>query len=106
MLTLSKDGKILFKLSVDLLLEVISKDLTIVNVEWLPGSQTSIAVATRDFVKVYDLSEDNMSPTHNFMIFNGYISDFTFGREQIDPNSSSTAKTTIYIASKSGSVYY
>lgn len=71
----------LSKLSVDLLLEVISKDLTIKNIRWVPGSQTMLAVATRDFVKIYDLAEDNISPTHNFMIFNGFISDFTFGKQ-------------------------
>lgn len=79
-LTISKQGKVLQKLSVDLLLEVLSNDLTLLNVKWLPGSQTSIAVATREFVKIFNLSEDNMSPTHNIMIMNGYISDFTFGK--------------------------
>lgn len=42
-----------------------------------------IAVATKDFVKIYDLSEDNISPTHNFMIFNGFITDFTFAKTEI-----------------------
>jgi len=77
-LVLTKQGKINYKVSVDLLLEAISKDLTIVNVNWLPGSQSTLAIATRDFIKIYDLSEDTISPTHNIMIFNGFISDFTF----------------------------
>jgi hypothetical protein len=46
------------------MLEAINRDLTIVNIRWLPGSPTSIAVGTRDFVKIYDLGEDPMSPTH------------------------------------------
>jgi E3 ubiquitin-protein ligase UBR4 len=77
-LVLTKQGKINYKVSVDLLLEAISKDLTIVNVNWLPGSQSTLAIGTRDFIKIYDLSEDTISPTHNIMIFNGFISDFTF----------------------------
>ena len=39
-----------------------------------------LAVATKEFVKIYDLGKDNISPTHNFMIFDGFISDFTFGK--------------------------
>lgn len=46
-LTLSKKGKVISKLGVDLMLEAFGKDLTITNVEWLPDSQTMIAIATR-----------------------------------------------------------
>jgi hypothetical protein len=60
------------------MLEAISRDLTIVNIRWLPNSPTSIAVGTRDFIKIYDLGEDLMSPTHNIQIFNGLIADFAF----------------------------
>jgi hypothetical protein len=45
-----------------------------------------LAVATREFVKIYDLAEDSISPTHNLMIFNGFISDFCFAGHTIDPN--------------------
>lgn len=61
--------------------EIINSDLTILDVKWLPGSATMIAVATRDFVKVYDLATDSMSPTYNLMVFSGFISSFTFGKE-------------------------
>lgn len=87
------------------MLDAISADLSIVNIRWLPGSLTSIAVGTRDFIKIYDLGEDLMSPTHNIMIFNGLISDFAFSQNPItiEPNK---AQTTIYGASKAGAVYY
>ena len=40
-----------------------------------------IAVATNQFVKFYDLSEDIFSPTHNLLIFgDDLITDFTFGK--------------------------
>lgn len=62
------------------MLESIDQDLTIVNVRWLPKSPTSIAIATKDFIKIYDLGSDLMSPTHNIMIFNGFITDFDFSK--------------------------
>lgn len=88
----------------DLLLEALSKDLTVVNVQWVPGSQTLLAVGTRDFVKIYDMAEDNICPTHNFMIFSGFISDFSFGSYQIQ--NGNQAKSAIYVSSKGGSVYF
>jgi hypothetical protein len=36
--TLSKKGKVLSKISVDLMLDAFGKDLTITNIEWLPES--------------------------------------------------------------------
>ncbi len=105
-LTLNKQGKVTSKLSIDLMLEMINKDLTIVDLQWVPGSQTMIAVATRDFVKIYDLAEDNISPTHNFMIFNGFISSFTFGKHSILNSTGSQVKTTIYVASAGNSQVY
>ena len=69
------------------MLEVLNKDLTIVNVQWVPGSQTLLAVGTKEFVKVYDLADDTICPTHNFMIFSGYIIDFSFGSYQIQNSS-------------------
>ena len=62
------------------MLETFGRDLTIVNIRWLPGSQTSLAVGTRDFIKIYDLGLDVLSPTHNIMIFNGFVTDFAFSQ--------------------------
>eukprot|EP00959_Pyramimonas_sp_CCMP1952_P023994 502908-Pyramimonas_sp.AAC.1 len=39
-----------------------SNDEYILQVDWLPGSQTHLAVTTPSFVKVYDLSADAISP--------------------------------------------
>ncbi len=47
-----------------------------------------------------------MSPTHNVMIMNGFISDFTFGKTSSVDSSGNRARTTIYVASKSGEIYY
>ena len=46
--------------------------------EWLPGSQTKIAVITADFVKIYDLSQDAISPQYYFLLPSGKIRDATF----------------------------
>ncbi|ELU10961.1 hypothetical protein CAPTEDRAFT_154354 [Capitella teleta] len=50
----------------------------IIKAVWLPGSQTKIAVITADFVKVYDLSKDAISPQFYFLLPSGKIRDATF----------------------------
>ena len=44
---------------------------------WLPGSQTEVAVVTADFVKVYNLSVDAISPQYYFLLPTGKIRDAT-----------------------------
>ena len=50
------------------MLEAFGKDLTVLDVQWLPSSQTVLAVAMSQFVRIYDLAEDNISPTHNLTL--------------------------------------
>jgi E3 ubiquitin-protein ligase UBR4 len=47
---------------------------------WLPGSQTELAIVTADFVKIYDLSLDALSPQFYFLLPTGKIRDVTFVR--------------------------
>ncbi|XP_064650064.1 E3 ubiquitin-protein ligase UBR4-like isoform X3 [Lineus longissimus] len=50
----------------------------IIKALWLPGSQTELAVVTADFVKIYDLSHDAISPQYNFLLPSGKVRDCTF----------------------------
>ncbi len=100
---LQRNGKLAYKVSIDMMLETFGRDLTIVNMRWLPGSHTSLAIATRDFIKIFDMGEDLMSPTHNVMIFNGFITDFAFSQPVKNEN---LAETTLYATSKSGQVFF
>ncbi|KAM9298998.1 E3 ubiquitin-protein ligase UBR4 [Gastrophryne carolinensis] len=50
----------------------------IIKAVWLPGSQTELAIVTADFVKVYDLSSDALSPTFYFLLPSSKIRDVTF----------------------------
>lgn len=45
---------------------------------WLPGSQTCLALVTADFVKIYDLAKDGLSPQYYFLVPSGKIRDCTF----------------------------
>lgn len=45
---------------------------------WLPGSQTKLALVTVDFVKIYELAEDTISPQYYFVLPSGKIRDCTF----------------------------
>lgn len=45
---------------------------------WLPGSQTELAIVTADFVKIYDLGVDAISPQYYFLLPSGKIRDATF----------------------------
>jgi E3 ubiquitin-protein ligase UBR4 len=50
----------------------------IIKAVWLPGSQTQLALITADFVKVYDLAKDALSPQFFFLVPSGKIRDATF----------------------------
>lgn len=50
----------------------------IIKAVWLPGSQTKLALVTADFVKIYDLSKDALSPQYYFLVPSGKIRDCTF----------------------------
>ena len=40
----------------------------IVKAVWMAGSQTEIAVVTADFVRIYDLGKDVLSPQYYFLV--------------------------------------
>lgn len=50
----------------------------IIKAIWLPGSQTKLALVTADFVKIYDLAVDSLSPQYYFLVPSGKIRDCTF----------------------------
>ncbi|XP_043276539.1 protein purity of essence isoform X5 [Venturia canescens] len=50
----------------------------IIKAMWLPGSQTQLALVTADFVKIYDLAKDALSPQYYFLVAQGKIRDCTF----------------------------
>ncbi|XP_052722001.1 E3 ubiquitin-protein ligase UBR4-like isoform X2 [Crassostrea angulata] len=45
---------------------------------WLPGTQTELAIVTADFVKIYNLGMDALSPQYYFLLPSGKIRDATF----------------------------
>ncbi|XP_032676900.1 protein purity of essence isoform X4 [Odontomachus brunneus] len=50
----------------------------IIKALWLPGAQTQLALVTADFVKIYDLGRDALSPQYYFLVPTGKIRDCTF----------------------------
>ena len=56
----------------------------------LPGSRTELALLTADFVKVYDLSLDRISPVYFFQLPMGKMRDVTFVHDEVTPSSSSS----------------
>lgn len=44
------------------MLNQLGHDLYISDLCWVPTSQTHVAVMTKSFIKIYDLSEDTLSP--------------------------------------------
>ena len=49
----------------------------IVKTVWMPGSQTELCLVTADFVKIYDLSKDVLSPQFYFVVPSGKVRDCT-----------------------------
>lgn len=72
-LTLNNRGEVIDRLAVELALQ----GAYIRCVDWVPGSQVQLMVVTNRFVKIYDLSLDNISPIHYFTLPDDTIADAT-----------------------------
>ncbi|KAL4322754.1 hypothetical protein S245_049914 [Arachis hypogaea] len=70
-LTLNHRGEVIDRLAIELALQ----GAYIRRVDWVPGSQVQLMVVTNRFVKIYDLSLDNISPMHYFTLSNDTIVD-------------------------------
>ena len=72
-LTLSPRGEVTDRLAIELALQ----GAYIRRIDWVPGSQVQLMVVTNRFVKIYDLSQDNISPMHYFTLSDDMIVDAT-----------------------------
>ncbi|KAK8606644.1 hypothetical protein V6N13_052411 [Hibiscus sabdariffa] len=72
-LTLNPRGEVTDRLAIELALQ----GAYIRRIEWVPGSQVQLMVVTNKFVKIYDLSQDNISPMHYFTLPDDTIVDAT-----------------------------
>ncbi|XP_039287887.1 protein purity of essence [Nilaparvata lugens] len=70
----------------------------IIRAIWLPGAQTQLALITADFVKIYDLAIDVLSPQYYFLVPTGKIRDVTFICTQ-------DGKSTMLLMSSTGYIY-
>lgn len=68
-------GKTISKLQVNLMLQAMGDEFTISKILWIPHSQVQLAVAAHLFVKVYDLSADNISPLYTLTSMDDHIKD-------------------------------
>ncbi|KAK2986274.1 hypothetical protein RJ640_021843 [Escallonia rubra] len=72
-LTVSHRGEVTDRLAIELALQ----GAYIRRIDWVPGSQVQLMVVTNRFVKMYDLSQDNISPMHYFTLPDDTIVDAT-----------------------------
>uniref|UniRef100_A0A0D9XBJ0 Auxin transport protein BIG n=1 Tax=Leersia perrieri TaxID=77586 RepID=A0A0D9XBJ0_9ORYZ len=93
-LTLNNRGEVTDRLAIELALQ----GAYIRRVEWVPGSQVQLMVVTNKFVKIYDLSQDNISPLHYFTVADDIIVDAT-----LVP--SSMGKLVLLVLSEGGLLY-
>ncbi|KAK4765976.1 hypothetical protein SAY87_007618 [Trapa incisa] len=70
-LTLNSRGEVTDRLAIELALQ----GAYIRCVDWVPGSQVQLLVVTNKFVKIYDLSQDNISPLRYFTLADEMIVD-------------------------------
>lgn len=76
---------------------------------WLPGSKTELALVTSDFIKIYDLSIDKISPLYYYLLPMGKIKDVTFVYNTVyseDSNGYPKQLKYIVIMSSCGYLYY
>ncbi|ONM53838.1 Auxin transport protein BIG [Zea mays] len=93
-LTLNSRGEVTDRLAIELALQ----GPYIRRLEWVQGSQVQLMVVTNLFVKIYDLSQDNISPMHYFTVADDVIVDAT-----LVP--SSMGKLVLLVLSESGVLY-
>ncbi|KYQ89094.1 hypothetical protein DLAC_10325 [Tieghemostelium lacteum] len=74
-LTINQKDEIVDQLPIDLSLEFLGETNYLIKVEWVIGSQVELVVITNEFIKVYDLSKDNISPSHFFSLLEDSIRD-------------------------------
>ncbi|KAJ4833094.1 hypothetical protein Tsubulata_001074 [Turnera subulata] len=72
-LTLNPRGEVTDRLAIELALQ----GAHIRRVDWVPASQVKLMVVTNRFIKIYDLSQDNISPLHYFTLQDDMIVDAT-----------------------------
>lgn len=72
-LTVNHRGEVIDRLAIELALQ----GAYIRRVEWVPGSQVQLMVVTNKFVKIYDLSQDSISPVHYITLPDDTIVDAT-----------------------------
>uniref|UniRef100_A0A7N1A599 Auxin transport protein BIG n=1 Tax=Kalanchoe fedtschenkoi TaxID=63787 RepID=A0A7N1A599_KALFE len=70
-LTVSSRGEVTDRLPIELALQ----GAYVRHVEWVPGSQVQLIVVANSFVKIFDLSQDNISPLHYFTLPDDMIAD-------------------------------
>jgi len=93
-LTLNSRGEVTDRLAIELALE----GAYIRRLEWVQGSQVQLMVVTNLFVKIYDLSQDNISPMHYFTVADDVIVDAS-----LVP--SSMGKLVLLVLSEGGLLY-
>ncbi|GMH20638.1 hypothetical protein Nepgr_022479 [Nepenthes gracilis] len=71
--TVSPRGEVTDRLAIELALQ----GAYIKRVDWVPGSQVQLMVVTDRFVKIYDLSQDNISPIYYITLPDDTIMDAT-----------------------------
>ncbi|GIY36069.1 e3 ubiquitin-protein ligase UBR4 [Caerostris darwini] len=71
----------------------------IIKAIWLPGSQTELALVTADMVKIYDLSQDALSPQFFFLLPSEKIRDCCF-------IFSDDGQRHLVLMSSAGHIYY
>ncbi|XP_074308362.1 auxin transport protein BIG [Silene latifolia] len=92
--TVSPRGEVTDRLAIELALQ----GAYIRKVDWVPGSQVQLMVVTNRFVKIYDLSQDNISPLHYFTLPDQMITDAVI-------SVASQGKVYLVVLSESGSLF-
>ncbi|KAK9116429.1 hypothetical protein Sjap_015376 [Stephania japonica] len=72
-LTVNHRGEVTDRLPIELALQ----GAYIRRIEWVPATQVQLMVVTNLFVKIYDLSQDNISPMHYVTLPDDFIVDAT-----------------------------
>jgi len=96
--SVSPSGTVLDRLQVEVGADGYGDSVHILQALWLPNSQVNFMVVTNRFLKIFDLSTDNMCPTFNYTLTEDSI-------RQVSMGINGRGVVTLYVLSGAGHVF-
>ena len=102
-----RTGTLSSKLLIETMLAALGDQFNLMGVEWIPGSHVRLAIGAFNFIRIYDLSEDNIAPLINIELIDGMIKHFQFLNlnPTTNPPGNNNTGLQLFVGSSNGLLY-